>query len=512
MKNTLLLSQVDKYKLKPDDFDSRFNKIVFSSIYNMYLNGARSISPLDIDNYLKSYKDLYSVFSDSTNNGLQYVQDCELLSDTENFDYHYGRVKKFSALRALDKLGFDISSVYSQEPLSKDYNKIQERFELMSVDDIFDEFKKKLYSIENDFVTTATANSGNASDDLTDLKESFKNSPDIGRPLQGIIFNSIVRGARKGKYYLRSAPSGMGKTRAMVGDACNLAFPFYFDTKIGEWVDKGYCERVLFITTELDKEEIQTMVLARVSGVNESKILKGRYTKEEEDRIDTAIEFITTYANLEIEHIPDPNIAQIEAVVRKQVLVNKVENVFYDYIFSSPSLLNEFSSLHIREDVRLGMLSTALKDLAVELNIFIMSATQLSGDFENKKGIRNEKFLRGAKSIADKIDMGAIMTLVGDEEREIIEGIAYQYRLEVPNYVTDIYKIRRGQYKNVKIWSKIDLGTCTLEDILITDGSYHPIENFEYLIDDFSPQPIAPVVMEETTKPKEKKKLTLRDF
>lgn len=95
--------------------------------------------------------------------------------------------------------------------------------------------------------------------------------------------------------------------------------------------------------------------------------------------------------------MPDPNITQIEAVVRKQCLVNGVQNVFYDYIFSSPSLLNEYQALRIREDVILTMLSTALKDLASELNIFMMSSTQLSGDFENKRGIRNQMFLRGAK-------------------------------------------------------------------------------------------------------------------
>ena len=35
--------------------------------------------------------------------------------------------------------------------------------------------------------------------------------------------------------------------------------------------------KVLFIVTEMDKEEIQTIMLAYLSGVDEDKILTGRY-------------------------------------------------------------------------------------------------------------------------------------------------------------------------------------------------------------------------------------------
>ena len=99
MQNPLLLAQIDKYRLDINDFDSKFTKIIFSSLYNMFLDGARVITILDIDNYLNSYKDLKIIFEE--NNGIQYVQDCEEIAELINFDYYYQRVKKFSALRAL---------------------------------------------------------------------------------------------------------------------------------------------------------------------------------------------------------------------------------------------------------------------------------------------------------------------------------------------------------------------------------------------------------------------------
>ena len=44
MQDPLLLAQVDKYRLDINDFDTRFSKIIYSSLYNMYVDGARVIT------------------------------------------------------------------------------------------------------------------------------------------------------------------------------------------------------------------------------------------------------------------------------------------------------------------------------------------------------------------------------------------------------------------------------------------------------------------------------------
>lgn len=378
MQDPLLLAQVDKYRLRVEDFETKFERIIFSTIYNMATNGAQSISVLDIDGYLSAYKDLKYLFDEG--GGITYLQDCEDSSELVNFSYYYNRVKKFSALRALNKEGFDISPFYCENPLDKDYDKIQKRFDEISVNDIFNEVKGKLFKLEDLYITSSTRGAIDAAEGLQTLKEAYKQAPEIGNPLQGEILSTIVRGARKGKFYLVSMPTGGGKSRLAVGDACNLAFPVYYDSTVQDWVERPYSEIVLVITTELEEEEIQTMILSWVSGVNEEIILNGNYTIEEEERVDKAIEIIAQYRqNFHLERLPDPNINQIEATVRKHVLTNGVQNVFYDYIFSSPSLLSEYRDLKIREDVILMMLSTSLKDLAVELGVFIQSATQLSG-------------------------------------------------------------------------------------------------------------------------------------
>ena len=480
MENPMLLAQIDRYHFEKNDFHDRFTRNIFISINNIFQNGAQRIEVIDIDSYLDANKEFKEEFSRL--GGIQYLQDCLDLHDQSNFNYYYNRVKKFSALRALKKIGFDISGIYCEDVLHRDYAKIQNRFEELEIKDIFEEVKLKLFNLEDQYGAAASKEAIHAADGLKELKESLKEAPDVGSALQGSIFNTVTRGARNGKFYLRSSLSGNGKSRLSLGDACNLAFPERFDSHRQAWVVRDSFEKVLYITTELTEDEIQTMIIAWVSDVNESAILEGNYTIEEEERVDKAIQIIEKYKdNFILKQIADPSISAIEACVRQQVLVNEVENVFYDYIFSSPSLFNEFKGTGIREDVVLTLLSTALKDLATEQNIFIMSSTQLSGEVDQKKGIRDQRFLRNSKGIADKADIGVISMWVNKEERDIIEHKCHEKGLPIPNYVTDVYKVRRGKYKNVKIWSIVDLGTCKIEDLFMTDGYYNPIDDVKLI-------------------------------
>ena len=54
----------------------------------------------------------------------------------------------------------------------------------------------------------------------------------------------------------------------------------------------------------------------------------------------------------------------------------------------------------LREDNVLFMLSNRLKDLCNKYGIFILTATQLNGNFREEK-VPDQNLLRGAKSIAD---------------------------------------------------------------------------------------------------------------
>lgn len=44
-----------------------------------------------------------------------------------------------------------------------------------------------------------------------------------------------------------------------------------------------------------------------------------------------------------------------------------------------------------------------------------------------------------------------------------------------PTHVLDIYKMRRGRYKNVRIWTQLDLGNGKRKDLFITNADNQPI-------------------------------------
>ena len=147
----------------------------------------------------------------------------------------------------------------------------------------------------------------------------------------------------------------------------------------------------------------------------------------------------------------------------------------YDYIFSSPNLLGEFRDLKVREDVALMLLSTALKDFAVEYNLYVESGTQLSGNYDEWEGVRNQTLIRGSKAVCDKIDVGAITSQAQDRDITALTPMMREYGYPNPTHVMDIYKLRRGRYKNVRIWGMFDLGTGRWTDLFVTDGNYRVI-------------------------------------
>ena len=124
------------------------------------------------------------------------------------------------------------------------------------------------------------------------------------------------------------------------------------------------------------------------------------------------------------------------------------------------------------------MFATALKDLARELQVSIFTSTQVNASADDNKNIRNESSLAGGRSTINKADNGAIMARPTKEEIEILEPLIKVYG--EPNMVTDIFKVRSGEWTQVRIWSVINLGRMRKKDLFITDANLEPIINFTF--------------------------------
>ncbi len=72
--------------------------------------------------------------------------------------------------------------------------------------------------------------------------------------------------------------------------------------------------------------------------------------------------------------------------------------------------------------------------------------------------------------------MASIMSPVSPEDlKELAPILNHLKLLSPPNVVTDIFKARRSRYKDIRIFSYIDLGTCRQKDLFATDKYLNPI-------------------------------------
>lgn len=264
----------------------------------------------------------------------------------------------------------------------------------------------------------------------------------------------------------------------MIADACNLACGEIYDTTLGSWKDNGPCLPSLYISTELDKSEVQTMCLAFLSGVNEEKILSQNHLSfNERSRVEHAVDILSK-SNLYIDIIYDFSMKDIENSIRRNHREHGVMYVFFDYLQTTVKTLGEIASqtngMRLREDNVLFMTSAMLKDIANKLGIFIMSATQLNAGYKTDD-VPDQSLLRGAKSIADRLDFGCIALDVTDADIEKLGNII-QHTGVTPNIKMSVYKNRRGAHNRIFLWMVADKGTCRYETVYATDFFYRPYE------------------------------------
>jgi len=468
----------DKLFFNEDDFTEKFHKIIFGSIYNLYLLGAKEITINTIEDYLKDKPKSYAIYQ--ANKGAEWLNKVSSVVQVSTFQYYYQRMKKMTLLRMYNKSGVDLSWLYDVDNILdiQKKEKQEEWLDNTSLEKIADLVDTKINEVRAKYVNDDYSVSVQAGTGITSLLEKFKKSPEFGVPLYGKLINTITRGARLGKFYLQSAGTGVGKSRSMVANSCYIACSEMYDVDNNEWIKIGSKEPTLFITTEQDEEEIQTMMIAFIAGVDEELIIKGIYTDETWARVSKAAKILEE-SPLYIKKLPDFSLEDIEMSIKSGIREHGVKYIFHDYIHTSMKILSEISSKakvkNLREDNILFMISVRLKDICTQYGVFIMSATQLNGEYRNSE-VYDQNLLRGAKSIADKIDFGSIMLEVTKKDLDALEVLLTNNGIPKPSIKISIYKNRRGKYKGILLWCRDNRNQCKIEPMFATNYNYEFIE------------------------------------
>ena len=482
------LLQPDTAPLAAEDFTepgtTKNAKLIFFAINNLISAGANKIDIIDVITYLQGTPTTWRQFQN--NNGETFLTQCFEKGDPDNYPVYYTALRKLSLLRDLAENGyhfpeFDYEAARNRGPDKE--REVKERADKATEEEI-------LNSVEAEFTklrarhTIGTSTATTAAEDIDADLAALREKPDIGAELCGEYFNSICRGARLGTFYLRSATQSVGKTRLAVFDACNIAYPFKYDESKQTWMYRPDVEpqKVLYVVTEQTARELRFIILAYLSSVEERFIRANTLSMDQELRVRQAADIVKAYADyFHIEEITDPDLNNVSAVIKKQIRQNHVKYIFYDYIFTSPGLIREFTAGNVRQDVALGMLANQLKEIAKTENVFIFSASQLNGEGFKEGEKKDQRMLRDDKGLADKIDLGFIFSEVSKVELDEFKGFFEQYGYA--DHVIDVYKVRSGAYKNVRIWCQINMGNGERKDLFMTtqDKKVIQLESYEFL-------------------------------
>lgn len=485
-----LLDFTDRYTITDEDFTDEFHRIVFGAIYKIHELGAQKITLENISDFLSSRPKYEATFK--VNKGEEWLLKVSENAKPLSFDYYYGRLKKMSLLRAYDRYGIDVSFIYDPDNiLDTEKKQLQEdNLDNSSLEHIAQLIDDRIEQIKYEYVNDVEGIAVQAGDGIFELLDDLEQHPIAGSPLYGPLINTVTRGARLKKFYLRSAATGVGKTRSMIADSCYIACNKIYDDTFGTWIKNGIQEPVLYITTEQDKNEIQTMMLAFLSNVNEEHIIYNEYEGNEKERVIEAAKILKD-SPLYIRELPDFSLQDVENEIKKGIRDHDVKYIFHDYIHTSMKILEEITrrsgGVKLREDNILFMLSNKLKDICNQYGVFIMSATQLNGDYVDSK-TPDQNLLRGAKSIADKVDYGSILLNVQDDDLVSLEKILNTKLFDTPTIKMSVYKNRRGRYKGVILWCKADLGTCRITPMFCTTYAYElvPIDDIKITLEEES--------------------------
>lgn len=330
LKPTLLLEYPDIYAY---DFDLDIARVCFINIKNLFEKGAVKLTPYEVDQEVEKHE--RSALLYKREGGLEFLKFSYQFAEPDNFKIYYERLKKYSLLRQLKQAKYDISEFYIEDDNPLKELEVQQHFDESSLEDILNSTEVKLNAIRNDFLSSSTGQN-DPSVGIFQMLEDLQTKPIMGPDLEGEIFNAACRGAREGCFYLKSASTSAGKTRTSVFDACRLCYPIRWShekqTFVRDILKDGAARqprKVLFIVTEMDISELQTIMLAYLSGVDEEHILTNGYLIEEKERVMFAAKIMQDYSGyFIIEEISEPNLTNVEAKIKKYATIDDVKYVF----------------------------------------------------------------------------------------------------------------------------------------------------------------------------------------
>ena len=466
----------DKTKTNMNDYPEDFHKYIFGAINNLARKGYDKITSTEIESEMSPFNNCLEIWK--KNNGVEYIENAieETSDKLLNAEMYRENVRKYSIIRtAREELKLDVNFIYDEEDQNKMslFNSFNSRDVLKLVNERLTSYKDMWI---DDFSSDRRYSAGEGIDELI---EKFEKQEDTyGITFQNAYLNTIFRGMRNSKFYIFSSKSGGGKSRGMIGEVSNTTFGKMYNWSTRKWLDLGEPIPSIYLSTELVQEEIESAILAHISGVEQGRIETWDLNEEEIEIVKQSAQ-VMKEGKLFIIEIPQFSVSKIHDLVESYIINEDIQLVMFDYINECSELSAESyakNKANLRTDQILYNLSMELKNICNKFGVPMRTATQLNGSYKDDK---DANAIKGSKSIIEKADVGCICLPVTEEDLKKLKPILSKGFFERPNFATYIYKNRGGKFKDVIVWSKFSMGTCREEGLFVTDYSYKLITNIQ---------------------------------
>ena len=465
-------------------FTTKTHKALYLVIENLAKMGVETIKLADIESYLATHDQLtYTRFFGEVGDETEWILSLlEMDTDEGNYNYYYDILQKFAFLRAKMENGQDVTDILDMNEMDRRILDNQyEHFIEMSMEEIIRHYDTLNLTVKHSFTRRSEEDSCHAGENIDSLLQELAESPDYGWRLSlGRWCDNLVRGARRGNLVVESRNSGLGKTRDALFQCVTLSCHTIWNHETRQFEPNPYGEIVpsLYFGTELKlHKEVKPLILAFISGVESGKIKKQLLTDEEQERVEMAKEILKT-SPIYLEREPNYDCMFLENMIEKYVNQYDVGAIMIDYVELTPPMIGEYTrmtrGLQAREDSILLNVSTVLKNLAEEFDVFIKIYTQISDNARRDHTIRDSGAIKGSKSLQVRADLGVVVMRPVERELSMLKPLIDLYG--EPNICFNIYKNRDGDLGEFKVWCRVNLGNYDLEELFLTDWNYRPFK------------------------------------
>jgi len=330
--------------LEPNSFYDSKNKIIFENMSELFEKN-KAIDYVSLIDQLKKNKKLNEI-----GKSIYITSLSENAPSAENVEYYAQIVKEKFVLRQIIQVSINIS---------------EQAYEgREDVTDILDKAEQILFNVSQGAQRGNFEKIDPILHNVLDIWGNRKAGHLTGLASGFYELDNILSGFKKNDFIVIAGRPSMGKTALALNFARNIAS------------DEKY--KIGFFSLEMSSQQLVERLITSESKIDGNLVRTGRLPKHEWKKISNAAN-VLSQSNIFIDDSADLNIMELRAKARQLKAEHDIDILFVDYI----QLLNAPGKSESRQQ-EISYISRSLKALAKELNIPVVSLSQLSRAVESR--------------------------------------------------------------------------------------------------------------------------------